>query len=87
MNEKSIPTIEEFKAEAIKQLEPMLEPMRRKCSGMSAEEFIETEDGQIALNEFYKINVAKYNEGKLSAEVFRSDAVSDLAWCLYMIYG
>lgn len=87
MNEKRIPTIEEFKAEAIKRLEPMIEPMRRKSSGMSAAEFIETEGGQIALNEFYKINVEKYNEGRLSVEEFRGDAVSDLAWCLYMIYG
>lgn len=87
MNEKRIPTIEEFKAEAIKRLEPMIEPMRRKCNGMSAAEFIETEGGQIGLNELYKINVEKYNEGRLSVEEFRGDAVSDLAWCLYMIYG
>lgn len=87
MNEKCIPTIEEFKAEAIKQLEPMIEPMRRKCSGMSATEFIETEGGQIALNELYKSAVHKYNNGELSREVFMGDTVSDLAWCLYMIYG
>lgn len=87
MNDKRIPTIEEFKAEAIKKLEPMIESMRRKSNGMSAAEFIETEGGQIALNEFYKINVAKYNEGGLSVDVLWGDAVSNIAWCLYMIYG
>lgn len=86
MNEKRIPTIEEFKAEAIKKLEPMIEPMRRKCSGMSAAEFIETEDGQLALNDAYKSDISDYNEGRLSVEVFWGDAVSSLAWCLYMMY-
>lgn len=87
MNDKRIPTIEEFKAEAIKKLEPMIESMRRKSNGMSAAEFIETEGGQIALNELYKINAAKYNEGRLSVDEFRGDAVCDLACFLYMIYG
>lgn len=80
------PTIEEFKAETIKQLEPMIESMRKARHSITAAEFIETKDGQDALRDAYKSAVAEYNRGELSREIFMGDAANGLAYCLYMLY-
>lgn len=80
------PTIEEFRNEAIKKLEPMIESMRKAENLMTAAEFIETKDGQDALRDAYKSAVAEYNRGELSREIFLGDAASGLAYCLYMLY-
>lgn len=80
------PTIEEFKREAIKKLEPMIESVRKAENLMTAAEFIETEDGQDALRDAYETAVDKYNNGTLTREIFMGDTANGLAYCLYMMY-
>lgn len=86
MNEKRIPTIEEFKSETIKRLEPMVENMRKARNLMPVAEYMETKEAQEALGEAYKEAVREYNNGEISREIFMGDAVSSLAYCLSMMY-
>lgn len=86
MNEKRIPTIEEFKRETIRQLEPMVENLRKARNLMPVAEYMETKEAQEALDEAYEDAVRKYNNGEISREIFMGDAVSSLAYCLSMMY-
>ncbi len=80
------PTIEEFKRETIKQLEPMVETLRKARNLMPVAEYMETEEAQEALKEAYEEAVRKYNSGEISREIFMDDAVSSVAYCLSLMY-
>lgn len=80
------PTIEEFKAETIKRLEPMVESLRKKRNLPPVAEYMETEEAKGTLKEAYEEAVRKYNSGELSREIFMGDAVSSVAYCLSMMY-
>ncbi len=80
------PTIEEFKAETIKRLEPMVESLRKKRNLKPVTEYMETEEAKRTLKNAYEDNVARYNSGEISREIFMGDAVSSVAYCLYMMY-
>ena len=80
------PTIEEFKAETIRRLEPMVESLRKKRNLPPVTEYMETEEAKVTLKEAYEEAVRKYNSGELSREIFMGDAVSSVAYCLSMMY-
>ena len=86
MNEKRIPTIEEFKIETIKRLEPMVENLRKARNLMPVAEYMGTEEAKRTLKNAYKDNVARYNSGEISREIFMGDSVSSVAYCLSLMY-
>ncbi len=86
-NNETIPTYEEFKAEAIKQLAPMIEGTRKHYkNSLTAEEYVNSKEGTFAVHDAYRSAVTKFNSGRINRSIFLGDTVSGVAYCLYMMY-
>lgn len=87
INKETAPTYEEFKAETIKRLEPMIAGTRKHYeNSLTAEEYVNSKDGMFTVKAAYDDNITEFNNGKLSRSIFLGDAVSSVVHCLYMMY-
>lgn len=81
------PTFEEFKEAVLKRFAPLAEETRKaRHGGPTAAEFMETEDAESVLKNNYKSNLRKFNEGRITRNVFLTGAAASTADCLSMLY-
>lgn len=81
------PTLEEFKEAVFKRFAPLAERTRKaRHGGPTAAEFMETEDAESVLKNNYKSNLRKFNEGRMTREIFLNSAAASTATCLSMLY-
>ena len=81
------PTFEEFKEAVFKRFAPLAERTRAAChGGPTAAEFMETEDAEFAIIDYYDSSLSKFNEGRMTREIFLNSAAASAATCLSMLY-
>ena len=81
------PTLEEFKEAVFKHFAPLAERTRAAChGGPTAAEFMETEDAEFAIKDNYESSLSKFNEGRMTREIFLNSAAASAATCLSMLY-
>ncbi len=81
------PTFEEFKEAVFECFAPLAERARKaRHGGPTAAEFMETEDAESVLKNNYKSNLRKFNEGRITRNVFLTGAAASTADCLSMLY-
>lgn len=81
------PTFEEFKEAVFERFAPLAEETREaRHGGPTAAEFMETEDAESVLKNNYKSNLRKFNEGRITRNVFLTSAAASTADCLSMLY-
>ena len=81
------PTFEEFKEAVFEYFAPLAERARKvRHGGPTAAEFMETEDAEFALKDGYEASLSKFNEGRMTREIFLNSAAASTATCLSMLY-